>query len=635
MESTFSCVLIEDPRLMVTDTVQFAVVKGAQNITQSQVVANSTSISQILFNVPVPSENVIIDRKMIISTTVSVIITVSNVAAGDFVLNIGNTDGLGVFPLNSLFSTLSATINNCSVSCNIQDILAPLLLLNEKEELYKWHGTSPCLPDNYYLSYDPLNVTRYGENNRRTTNTINNNVLAAYSQNGLNTDFVSRGSFPYSISQVVNTTTNTNYTGTNAWNEVLSATDPGTFQVYLSVNLAEPLLLSPFLFGDSKASSAGFYGIQNFSVQANIGNANKFWSTANPYLSIALNPNQTFQNTKLIMTYLTPQPSQLLKPRNVVPFYCLPRYISTVNSLTTIPPSVWNPSTSNGSIYPCITTTPTTLISSNLQLNMIPDLLIIAIRPVFSQQGPNCSNSFLTITNISLNFSNSAGLLSSFSQYDLWRMSVKNGSQQPWSDFSGFSMITNAQGTFPTPTCGSLLVLRFGEDIQINDWLSCSSLGNFNLQFQISVVNQSLTYQTAIGANIPAGTVIGFPGNQAAGQPNNGIVSPEILTICMDSGVFVSSMGTSSVYTGLLSKQNVLDASQQAPYTRHDVERLVGGSIHDKLLSSIGHIMHKKGHHHAHKHHHKEMSGGGLGASTSGGSMHHHHHHSKIHKHIK
>jgi len=196
-------------------------------------------------------------------------------------------------------------------------------------------------------------------------------------------------------------------------------------------------------------------------------------------------------------------------------------------------------------------------------------------------------------------------------------------------------MITNAQGTFPTPTCGSLLVLRFGEDIQINDWLSCSSLGNFNLQFQISVVNQSLTYQTAIGANIPAGTVIGFPGNQAAGQPNNGIVSPEILTICMDSGVFVSSMGTSSVYTGLLSKQNVLDASQQAPYTRHDVERLVGGSIHDKLLSSIGHIMHKKGHHHAHKHHHKEMSGGGLGASTSGGSMHHHHHHSKIHKHIK
>ena len=77
----------------------------------------------------------------------------------------------------------------------------------------------------------------------------------------------------------------------------------------------------------------------------------------------------------------------------------------------------------------------------------------------------------------------------------------------------------------------------------------------------------------------------------------------------MNSGVFVCDLGTSSIYEGLLSKQDVLDASQQSPYSRHDVERLIGGSIHDKIKSTIGHIMHKKGHHHAHK------VGGAMGAA--------------------
>jgi hypothetical protein len=360
------------------------------------------------------------------------------------------------------------------------------------------------------------------------------------------------------------------------------------------------------------------------------------WSTANPDLTIALNPTNTFVGTKLIMQFLTPQPSQLLKSRNVVPYYSLPRYISVGNSIPQIGPSIWNPNnTTSGAPFPGLTLTTQRISSSSLQLNMIPDKLIICVRPQFAQQGPQQSNSFLTITNISLNFNNSAGLISSYSQYELWRISVKNGSTQTWSSFSGWAMDTTGGGFFPTPTTGSLLVLEFGTDIQLNDWLAPGSLGNFNLQFDITVANQSTFYAIDATPLIPAGTVIGFNGNQAAGTPNIGVVTPEILTITMNSGVFVCDRGTSSVYEGLLSKQDVLDASQQAPYTRHDIDRLVGGSIHDKLKSTIGHLMHKKGHHHAHKvggGMGAAVSGGSMGASVSGGSM---HHHSKIHKHVK
>jgi hypothetical protein len=644
MESNFSTVLVQDPRLLVVDNVKYAVEKGAANITQSIFNANSASMSQIMFNVAVPSENVIIDRKMLITSTVSVIITVNDVAAGESILNIGHTDGFQAFPLSSLFSTLSATINNTTVSSNVAEILAPLLLMNEKEELYKYHGTTPCLPDAYYLSYDPLNAN-YSTTTSTLTNTwsvssFGNNVLGAYDNNSLNTDFISRGSFPFTITQVQLIGGGV-YEGQNAFTQIRRATAPGNYQVYLSATFTEPLLLSPFLFGDPSASPQGFYGIQNFTITANIGNANKFWSTANPDLSIQLNPTNTFVNTKLIMQFLTPQPSQLLKSRNVVPFYSLPRYLSVGNSIPALNPSQWNPSNSTaGSPFPGLILSPQTITSSTLALNMIPDKLIICVRPQFAQQGPITSNSFLTITNISISFNNSAGLLSSYSAYDLWRISVKNGSTQTWDSFCGFAMCSTALGLYPVPTTGSLLVLSFGEDIQINDWLAPGSLGNYSLSFNITVANQSLIYVASPSTQIPGGTCIGFNGTILPSAPNTpaanaGVITPEILTITMNSGVFVCDRGTSSVYEGLLSKQDVLDASQQAPYTRNDIQRLIGGSIHDRLKSSVGYLMHKKGHHHSHKvggSMGASVSGGSMGASVSGGAI---HHHSKIHRHVK
>jgi hypothetical protein len=51
----------------------------------------------------------------------------------------------------------------------------------------------------------------------------------------------------------------------------------------------------------------------------------------------------------------------------------------------------------------------------------------------------------------------------------------------------------------------------------------------------------------------------------------------QIVMITMNSGVFVNERGTSSTYTGILTKQDVLEASQQDHYTHDDVGRMVGG----------------------------------------------------------
>ena len=61
----------------------------------------------------------------------------------------------------------------------------------------------------------------------------------------------------------------------------------------------------------------------------------------------------------------------------------------------------------------------------------------------------------------------------------------------------------------------------------------------------------------------------------------------ELVIVTMNSGVFVNERGTSSTYTGILTKQDVLDASKQQAYTKSDVARLVGGGFLDMVKSGV------------------------------------------------
>jgi len=58
----------------------------------------------------------------------------------------------------------------------------------------------------------------------------------------------------------------------------------------------------------------------------------------------------------------------------------------------------------------------------------------------------------------------------------------------------------------------------------------------------------------------------------------------------LNSGVFVNERGTSSTFLSLLTKQDVLDALQQQPYSNFEVRRLVGGGFLDNIRSAMGWI---------------------------------------------
>ena len=62
----------------------------------------------------------------------------------------------------------------------------------------------------------------------------------------------------------------------------------------------------------------------------------------------------------------------------------------------------------------------------------------------------------------------------------------------------------------------------------------------------------------------------------------------------MNSGVYAIERGVANLYTGLLTKSDVLEASEgQEPYTKATVRRMVGGGFLDTLKSSLGWISSK------------------------------------------
>ena len=580
MSQDFKKVLVKDDRLNVTDAVSYAVHKSGQNVTAAQFAAVSQTPSSITFNVQVPSEQTLIDRRVLWQSTVTLALTVTGTAAnaGQLPLNYGVTDALSAFPLHQLATVMTATINNNSVSINIRDVLPALLRFNDRRELQRYNGYTP-------VAYDVVGSYKDGLGTLL-------NPLGSFA-NAADNDLYSRGSF-----QLIGITTTAPAAGQAIAPPFvapvpLAAGVPQT--IYISFVSTEPLLLSPFIFANPSSNNQAFYGIQNANFVFNIGQADRVWRTANysaaatatPLGSTAITAVSvaSFTSTRLLFNFLTPHPSDLMPSRNVCPLYELPRFIT----------SGLAPATALVAGYP---PTPQTYTTSSLQLNQIPDKIVVMMRnPAVAWGQPD---SFMCIQGVSINFNNQSGILASATQQDLYRYSVESGSNQSFQEFSGFANVPdNVAGCGKRiAMSGSVLMLEFGQHIQLTeDYYASGSLGNFNLQINITAYNQQL---------------YGF--------------SPEIVLICMNSGLFVNERGTSSTYTGILTKQDVLEASSQEPVFQSSVKRMVGGGFLDTLKSVAGHIMPhvlKMGKEHLMKHEHPVARGvasalGALGYGSSG-----------------
>ena len=542
--------LIKDSKIGdITDRLDFAVVSGAANNTYNPFSAVSSSASSIVYNVQIPSESIVISREVLQQSTVSFTLAVSNVQPATLAFNYGLTDALAAFPLSALYTTMTATINNTNVSVNLQDVLPSLLRMNNSRELYKYNSFTPSFPDQAYLNY-------------RQSIAASNSPLASWGTQSQDVDLAPRGAFPLDKCEVQRYV-NGVYTDNSP---ISTSAATNTWKIAMTVTLTEPLFLSPFIFGSPEYNASGMAGINTISANFNID------STCKRFFSKSQDPTGTlvssvslggqflagqvpaFQSTRLLLQFLSTQPSDMVPSRVVSPYHDFPRYLSL--STNSAPIAAW----AGGYAAP----SRTTISSQNIQLNQLPDYFIISARIPMSNQTIFDTNSFLTINSISVNLNNQSGLLSSAQAVDLWKISAANGSTQSWSEFSGraSAVDTNSGAGVIVPTTGSLLILSPPKDLSLPDYLTSSSIGQFNFQFQLGVSNY---YSQA--------------------------VAPEICVIAVNSGVFVSQMGSSNIYTGVITKQMCLDAKEQPEVpaiSTCEYKRMVGGNMGNRVSSAIG-----------------------------------------------
>ena len=549
MSSDFQTTLVTDSTIHdITPDLEYAVKSGASSTTFQSFPASSPSNSSVTFSVQVPSENIIVGRDILVTTGLSFTIDISaGVAVNDSAFNYGLTDALQAFPFASIMSTAQATINNTTVAVSLQDILPSLMKMTDQADIMKYNGMSPTMTDRNFLYF-----------NDQAEPSTNSNVLGSILNASYDNSLLPRGAHPCKI--IIDRYVNGAYTDHS---NISTSATTNTWKISVQTIVTEPIFLSPFIFGKPSHNSQGFLGLNNFSLSFNIDSTLKrLWSatekgTATYTLSAGIAPNgltsnpNLFTNTTqvgltfqpstptLLLKFLSSQPSQMIKSKNVIPYMDYPRFLTGSANTGTVAAAASG-----------------TLQASNVQLNQIPDLIVINVRKPLATMGAFDTNSFLKINSISVNLNNQSGLLSSATPYDLWRMSVRNGSTQSWLEFNGVATSNVAAGVGNYIfTSGSLLILDPVFDLSLPDYISSGSSGQYNLQFSINVTNQY-----------------------------NDDFAPEIVTICCNSGVIVTSQGATQTFTGLLTKSMVLDAKAQKGMSSAMNERLVGGKLLNRGL---------------------------------------------------
>ena len=489
--------------------------------------------TQIQYNVTVPSIETVVAREFLMETAVRLRIdfdTTKDWAANQVLFSYGKTNSLQNFPVNSLFTTVQSNINNATVSVNSRQVMAPLLKMFNYRELAEYNSLCPSMPDSFYLNY----ADGIGSNN---------SALANYSVGGYDKKYEPRGCFPVTLYDNTGLPLNSLEVKCDAAGKA-----PYPF-IYLDFKTTEPMMmLSPYISGSSNNKS-GFIGINTLTITANLGTADRCMSNASfgtksgelvLSRTISKVSLENYTSAKLLLQFKTPSVTMYSKiePKSVVNYNQYEPY-----------------SYSSGvSIAPKATQT---LTFNSVQLNQIPSRILIFARKTTLDTYD--SNSFMVINGTSINFANKSGLLSTANQQQLYQMSVRNGLQQSYYEYSGSGISNNSAGA-PTsmPTIGSVLAIDPSLDLSIDAPYTNGSSGQFNLQFNVTVTNQ---------------------GDDA--------ITPTLFLVVVNSGIFVTENGASSYTTGLINKEMVLETKVEDSVIDTDSyhKKVVGGSIEN--LTSI------------------------------------------------
>jgi hypothetical protein len=527
----------------VSSSINYSVKKGPADRTFQSFNANSASSSSINFTINPPSESTVVDRDVIITSKINFQIKIgdsqaspANVPPGESIWNYGLSESLQSFPLNRLMTNSTLSCNNVSISVNNSDVLPGLLRCLPKEFMQKYYGLTSTYLDNY--AYLPDCPGR------------SNNPLADYGGAGYNDFLLPRGvqNISYIIPDGAGNLAGINRydaTGLRIDDSPVSTAVTDYWIIGLQVKIAEPLFISPLLFGDPKFNHAGMLGINNLQLVLSVDSQMKrFFSSANSSVesgryNLSFKASNPFEDMQLQLTFLTAPLPMVLPPKSVLPFMSYVPYVTQTSS-----------SIAQGASD--------TLNINSLQLEVIPDKFIVYVRQKLADQSVRSADSFLEIEKVSITFANQSGLLSNASQYQLYKLSHKNGCEQDWFNWRGrankYLSVPPYNATYPLT--GSVLVIDPSMDLGVGaPSLASGSIGQYTFQMQLTVRR-----------NVPD-------------HPDKVGFVPEVCVVACRSGIVVTSSGTSTLTTNMLNAQLVTETIEKDknPGGSDEYDRLMGG----------------------------------------------------------
>jgi hypothetical protein len=548
MSTDIEKIAVFDDRI-VQSSPKYAVEKGALSLTNSPFNAIAANESQHTYQIQVPSEGVFVDRAIDWTSTCCLAFKVDIAGAfnaGDPVVRFGQDCALASFPLHSLTQTLTATINDTTTTMNTNDVLREVMRLTDLKK-NREQRTCPTYLDTY-KNYD---------NGYQTGNTPLNSYANAYSA-----DNVPNGAFPLVVftnpngaELVGNGTYTSNGINVNFVNGIPVGTVNGgsvtvaNIPLFIKFTSTEKVILSPFIFSDIHENETGLFGCQNIQFVFNM-NAPSFTGLNGRVLrtttvggrtlkELGYTPQVTggspYLGSVINVQFLTPSLDLSLPPKSIIPYMEFPRYITKVNQ-------------------PIAARQTGQVNSQTITLPQIPDMLIIYVKP--TTYAATDADWYYPITRANIQFDNYSGILASHTTEELYTMSYNNGLHMDYSQWIGNAK--NADG-LNTDLTGGFLVLKPSKDIPLRTGQAPSLVGNFTLQINLTIKNNTDANQTDYN----------------------------VWVITCNSGFFETVRGSSRIIKGVLSESDIINATLGELNVRSDINRYVGGGSFKSMLGNV------------------------------------------------
>jgi hypothetical protein len=315
----------------------------------------------------------------------------------------------------------------------------------------------------------------------------------------------------------------------------------------------EPLYLSPFLFARGDQDT-GLIGVQTMNLQLQLGGrggndlaAAVYSCDEDTFLTPPSQGNYNlFVTAKTIesfvyMNFLTPDALQIIPDINNYPYY-EPTLYTTTNT---------QPIEAGSSARH-------TIEMNNVQLNSIPQRLLIFIDEPDAQAQVTKSDVYCAIDKINISFDNRDSLLAAAEPIDLYNIAAKNNTNLTWTEFAR--------------DCGSVLCLNFGEDIPLRANQAVGLRGSYNLRMQVTFRNIKYTTGPAPGY---ATTPLGLPGGVSL---NVVVFGVGVMTIAQQNVVRT---------VGILTNEDVLRSKMQPAVPYMPTGDLYGGGFFDDFAKGF------------------------------------------------